>query len=761
MTMRTSPAQLSFSSGEISPLLYRRSDYQRFQTGLRRCNGFLPLRQGGVTRMPGTFYLGQTHENREARLISFKFSEEDSVALEFTDFAMRVWRYGALVESAPGVPYVMVTPYDLAALDRLQYVQSADVIYLVDGVLPPQKLSRFALDNWQIAAWLPENGPFQVEEGDEEYYITASGLSGSITLTASQNTFAPEDVGRLIRLEPESYPNIPIWRADVVLSQNSFVRYGDNIYRLRDSARTGGTPPIHERGIEQTSMEPHGPVVRYEFISKTSGVVRITAVASPTSATVDVLQTLPPALQPGGALVGWPPAPVDEDPDQLTDVDTRYRFSLGAWCDRAGYPAATEIYDQRLCFAATPNEPRTVWFSVVGDYDDFTPGAEADDSFAFAIAGQNSLNKIIWLKSGSRALHIGAIGDEYSTRSDARNVAIGPTTARFGIDSSIGSRPHRPIAPDGQLIFLSRDQRRLFQSRYNLEEDRAQPIELSLPSEHLGKSRFKQLVTQESPSRVVIVLRGDGSLALMLHDPAEDVLGWAPFTLAGGVACAISIETAPETSEDFALLCVCRMIDGAPQYFIEQQAHSLAADPETDPVNYLFAAQRFDFSEPASEISIPHLAGQTVYAALEGGDVQLQVDVDGTLQLPFAASFALVGLFDDTHELETLDVTASAADGNTLGRPKRLHSAGGIAFHQTGQASIETVERELSKPDRIGRPEYLVPVTIPFSNGPLASGVKRLTQPTGHAQEVSYRICPVGNAPLTVTAITPRVQETG
>lgn len=51
---RTSPQQRSFSSGEIDPLLHQRSDYQRNQSGLALCRGFLPLPQGGFTRAPGT-----------------------------------------------------------------------------------------------------------------------------------------------------------------------------------------------------------------------------------------------------------------------------------------------------------------------------------------------------------------------------------------------------------------------------------------------------------------------------------------------------------------------------------------------------------------------------------------------------------------------------------------------------------------------------------------------------------------------------------
>ncbi|MGB1390665.1 MAG: hypothetical protein ACPG61_17465, partial [Paracoccaceae bacterium] len=90
------------------------------------------MRQGGVTRMPGTIYRGATKNNQKTRLVTFQFSENDAVTLEFSDGVMRVRRYGALVMDGPS-PYELVTPFLEADLDSLQWVQSADVIYLVDG----------------------------------------------------------------------------------------------------------------------------------------------------------------------------------------------------------------------------------------------------------------------------------------------------------------------------------------------------------------------------------------------------------------------------------------------------------------------------------------------------------------------------------------------------------------------------------------------------------------------------------------------------
>ena len=75
-----------------------------------------------------------------------------------------------------GSPFELITPYDEAALDNLQWVQSADVIYICDGTQPIQKLSRFALDNWTIAALQLDAGPFRIQNLDEEKTIQCSSV---------------------------------------------------------------------------------------------------------------------------------------------------------------------------------------------------------------------------------------------------------------------------------------------------------------------------------------------------------------------------------------------------------------------------------------------------------------------------------------------------------------------------------------------------------------------------------------------------------
>lgn len=511
----TTPAQVAFSAGEISSLLHRRHDYQRAQTGLAACCGFLPLRQGGYTRAPGTQFDGYTRGNAPARLIDFEFAADDTLTLEFTAGWLRFWRYGQPVLKN-GAPYEIATPYPAASLPRLQWEQSADVIYIVDGLRPMQKLSRFALDDWTIAPVAMPTGPFRNQNLDVARTVRASDVAGAITLTASFSLFTAQHIGSLMQLKPVDFSNIPLWTSNTGGTSGQLMRVGDVVYRLTAGDNTGVAQPQHREGTQKVDQEKG---TTWAFVDDGIGVVRITAVASGTSASATVLRAVPHAC-------------VD---------DASYRWAEGAWSARNGYPSALAAHGQRLVAAATPSDPRTLWFSTVGDYEHWEPGVEADSSFAYVIAGQSSLNRILWIASGGAGLDIGALGEEFSSRPTSDAQGFGPTTVQFDSDATIGSKPVRPIVPDGAPIFISKDGDRIFQMVYSLEADRKRPSELSLPAEHLGADRFEEIIWQSAPQRLAWLRLGNGALVAMLHDAAEDVLGWARLPVAGGFVESLSV----------------------------------------------------------------------------------------------------------------------------------------------------------------------------------------------------------------------------
>ena len=735
---RTSPPQVSFVSGEIDPLLHRRFDYQRFQTGLSVCQGFLPLAQGGFTRAPGTLHRGSTLANGEGILLPFTFAVNDAVVLEFTNLKMRVWRYGQLVLNA-GVPYELTTPYTTASLSRLQWVQSADVIYMADGLRPIQKLSRLALDNWTITAFDPPSGPFRVQNLTKTLTVQASAETGTVSLIASGPLFEANHVGSLMELRPTDFTAIPLFITNEAVVGN-LRRTGRNVYQLTATAgipRT--TPPVHTEG-EQTYENGN----KWLFINDGVGVVRITAVVNSTTATATVLRRLP----------------------QDVVANPTYRWSEGAWSQRYGYPASIEIFDQRLCAAATPSEPRTIWFSTAGDFEDFAPGVEADSSFAYAIAGDNTVNRILNLRRAATGLHIFALGEEYSTRSDSRSQIIGPTTTVFTMTSAFGSHTARPIAPNGNPMFISRDRRRLIMVSYSLEADANRPVILSRASQHLGNKGFEQVVWQSSPEPMAWLRRTSGDLAVMIFDAAEEVLGWATVSLAGGICENLAVTPNADGTADEVMAIVRRTVNGSTVRFVETMTPIFGLLAGQEPITaacHFFAAAKVTSGVPITTLSVPHLANETVHVWSDAGEFgPLPVAADGTVALPSAVTSAFAGLFDDSHYAETLDVQAAAADGNTMGRKKRLHAQFGVGLHNTAQGFIQVVERDFAQAPRLGDKRRLVSQAVAATLGETAwSGVAQVPEPSGHASELAVRFYPAGGAPMTVTAVVPIVQEAG
>ncbi len=736
---RSSPPQLSFSSGEISPLLYGRTDYVRYQTGLRRCPGFLPMRQGGVTRAPGTIWRGRTRNDARARLIDFEFAANDAITLEFTNGFMRVWRYGALVLSG-AVPYEIATPFVESDLGNLSWVQSADVIYIVDGRNPIQRLARSALDDWQIGDADVTNGPFRLENLDEAKTIEASGAMGTVDLTGAGAPFEADMVGSLVRLEPENYSDIALWTGNQDVTVGDTVRYGGNIYKLTAGTNTGVNPPIHLSGVEKYDSDDG---TSWRFVTDGIGIARITEFVNSGLVRATVLKAIP--------------QPVIDEPT--------YRWSLGAWSPKYGYPGAIEIYEQRLVAAATPTDPRTVWFSTIGAFDDFEPSIEADGSFAYNIAGQNSVNRILWLRSGRRGLHIGALGEEWSARSTEGDQAIGPTTTEFGLDSSIGSSAVQPIAPDGKPIFISKDARRVFEIAYAFEADANKPVELSLPSEHLGAQGFAEIVWQAAPQRVIWCRRGDGTLVALIYDPEEQVLGWAPYSLAGGAVEAMAVSASADGARDILTLVVRRTVDGEVRRYIEDQSFvfgTASDDPPLASANHLFAALTFTSVAPVDTFAVPHLVGETVRIWSDEGEIgPLVVPDGGALQSPVPVRSAIVGLFDETHSVELLDLAAPARDGSSIGRNKRLNHGSGALLHRTAALKVHATEYHLGRSPVSSRQEELVSRTVGSDLTTAVSGMAQIQAVTGTAREITLTFTPVGAAPATLLSVAPRVEEVG
>ena len=200
----SSPILTNFTSGELSPRLNGRIDMDKYYNGASLINNFIVLMHGGLTKRPGTRFIREiktsTGSNSGARLIPFVFSKTQAYVLEFGHNYIRFYKDEGIIVSGGTTPYEISTTYTAAQVNEIEFVQSADVLYLVHESHPPRKLSRTGHTAWTISDVDFVDGPYN-NTNITSTTVYASGTTGSVTVTASSSIFTANDVGRWIRMK--------------------------------------------------------------------------------------------------------------------------------------------------------------------------------------------------------------------------------------------------------------------------------------------------------------------------------------------------------------------------------------------------------------------------------------------------------------------------------------------------------------------------------------------------------------------------------
>lgn len=192
--------QYSFAHGECSPeFLGGRVDMNRYFSSCRVLENYVTLLTGGVRRAPGTRFIAPTKGNSLVRLQRFEFSIAQAYILEMGERYIRFYQHQGRLESPPGTPVEVVTPYLASQLFQIQCVQSGDVLFLVHPDHAPRKLLRFSDTHWELRPLQLRPAPSVEQDFPPAASLTLSATSGTVTLTSSPAVFLDADVDRQVQ----------------------------------------------------------------------------------------------------------------------------------------------------------------------------------------------------------------------------------------------------------------------------------------------------------------------------------------------------------------------------------------------------------------------------------------------------------------------------------------------------------------------------------------------------------------------------------
>lgn len=148
--------QSTFSRGELDPELIHRSELELFRSSLAECENFITLKRGGLRRRGGTKFIGELKDTADGGwLIPFEFGNGQSYMLEFGAGYFRVYTREGRVAGVE-----VTTPYSLADLPGLKFVQSTDTLFIAGGGVAPRALKRHGETSWSLSQLQFRDGPY-------------------------------------------------------------------------------------------------------------------------------------------------------------------------------------------------------------------------------------------------------------------------------------------------------------------------------------------------------------------------------------------------------------------------------------------------------------------------------------------------------------------------------------------------------------------------------------------------------------------------
>ena len=547
-------------------------------------------------------------------------------------------------------------PYLETEVDDLVYAQYQDVLVVTHPNHPPRRIFWDFEQDYMFTEDLTFSpAPTLNENTDASIFFTADSPPGNSVqnITASQDLFVAEDIGRAfyLRVIPEQLHDR--WESGKVYSSGDYVwapsnvRAGQtNVYEATTTATSGNLEPGHDLADYNDAADGTG--VRWRFLHSQDCYGIITGVTSATEATV---QTKNPTLT-------WP---ISLSIDATgTQIGTTYTWAFGSFGQNVGYPTACAFHQGRLALAGTPNQPQTIWASRLEVFSDFRKGTLDTDPWNFTITGQHR-NAIQSLTS-TRRLICGTQAGFFVVRGSGEGLFITPTNVAIDRDNFGNSATQNLANINNRLLYIEDSKTSVRELRYDFDSEGYISTDRSIVNQERLEQQVKQLTVIDEPISSTWMVRFDGQLIGYTYDPTLNVTAWHHHIIQDATVQTICKLPRPEGDRDILFLVV-----------------TYKGNPEIHTIDFQgdVYMDRYEETTFTTGVSTPinFEAGDTVSVTRENTYIgDFSVELDGSILAPgLADGPAFVGLKYQSDWL-SLPYGLNTQSGSPGGKSRRDHS---------------------------------------------------------------------------------------
>lgn len=572
---------------------------------------------------------------------------------------------------------VLTAPWGANDIQNVRYDQSGDVVFSSCKAHRARRIERQGTRSWSLVDYLPEDGPFRVENTGP-ITMTAAALSGSTTLTASQAYFRSTNVGSLFRLaslgqtvsaaiaadntftSPIRVTGIDAGRVFSIVITGTWVA---TVTLQRSVGEPGDWTDVASYTTNQSTTYDDtldNQIIYYRLGIKTGNYTSGTATCQ--------LSYAAGSIQGVGIVTGYTSTTV-VDIDVLTDFGSTTATGdwwEGQWSDRRGWPSAVALHDGRLWWAGKDN----INGSVSDAFDSFSDATEGDSGPIKRSIGSGPVDTINWLLPLSHLL-VGAQGAELVAKSSSLDEPLTPTQFSLKPSTTLGSAALRAVKIDAGGVYVNRSGSRVYELTLDGSVYNYTSSDLTAIVPEIGKPSFVRIAAQRQPDTRIHCVRSDGKVAILIFDRLEKVTCWVLYETDGLVEDVVVL---PGTEEDEVYYCVNRTINGSTKRYLEKWA--LESEALNEALSILSDSTYVWTGAASTTITgLSHLEGETVVVWANTKDLGSYTVSGGEITISEAATTAYVGLAY-TARFKSAKLALGIATGQPLTQRQRLDHVG-------------------------------------------------------------------------------------
>jgi len=537
--------QSNFTFGQIDPRLQARTDYEGYYKGASDLTNCIVLPQGGITRRFGTqeIYSLEPFVTNPAfvEFTDLLTADGATYVLVFTNNLILIFLGNT--PSAFANPISVVSTYAAEDVQSLKFTQVQDRLIIVHPYYPPAQLQRSAVAGTNITGFSGANNTLTI------------ALAG----TYSKNLVLPVQFtgGPVPTTVPQIHTNRTYFARFITATTFQIYSTADEALEANISFTTPTPYTITNAGVgaqaiflTQWTLSNiafiYEPTYDFGLLSYAATTFTPSAVSGAITLTASVNPTFTAAMAANGGglfagnggimrITGFTDATHVTGFTIISFNNTNAILGslsfLGepAWSATRFYPQTASFVQNRLVFGGSPSIPNGVWLSTPNEVFNFDDSELLpDNAISWYPSSNQGGNTVALTAASSLIVHTttGTFSSPVFTEQP-----LTPTNFVLTENTKDGVTGIQPVFIDNQVLYIDSTGQNVKNLIWEFAQSKYVLNNSSVPSSNLIKSPVDMAAFVDptvAEGYFIIVVNGDGTLALLQTLKAENIRAWTP-----------------------------------------------------------------------------------------------------------------------------------------------------------------------------------------------------------------------------------------